>query len=453
MKIKDFNNIKNQYKNLIKLIDTNRILNPFILSVCLEIEYDINNLFNHIHSTHYPIFFSNQRSKIFNFIEEHSFSFSNEDHYDKNINNMINIISDTKFLNEDSNDKVYLFGGINFDNQDKNIDIWTNIPIAKFTVPRFTLIDSKLIVNMYVKDKISFKNNFKIFLSYINSFEKNIIKAKRLNFNSKLLDLTDIGSKNNYKNKINSFINTISSTNTNFSKVVFSRFKKAIFEKDAPIFEIYKKLYLNNSDNMNFLFSINNSIKVLGSTPELILSKNNNEIKSESIAGSNFGNNDNFISDEKELFEQKIVTDYIHNFFKNNTSNIEYNKIPKIKKSSNIEHLYTSFKGLLKSDKNILDLLKSIHPTPAIAGYPKKDALNLIKNNNENRGWYGGPIGWIDNKLNGNFYLNIRSGLGIDNHLYLFSGSGITNKSTVRNEWKETEHKFKSITNTFLNEK
>ena len=66
MKIKDFNNIKNQYKNLIKLIDTNKILNPFILSVCLEIEYDINNLFNHIYSTHYNIF-SNQRSKNFQF--------------------------------------------------------------------------------------------------------------------------------------------------------------------------------------------------------------------------------------------------------------------------------------------------------------------------------------------------------------------------------------------------
>ena len=163
MKIKDFNNIKNQYEDLIKSIDTNKILNPFILSVCLEIEYDIDNLISHIHSKHYPIFFSNQISKIFNFIEEHSFSFINEDHYDKNINSMINLISDTKFLNENSNDKIYLFGGLNFDNQDKNIDIWTNVPIAKFTLPRFTLIDSKLIVNMYVKDKISFKNNFQIF--------------------------------------------------------------------------------------------------------------------------------------------------------------------------------------------------------------------------------------------------------------------------------------------------
>ena len=97
-----------------------------------------------------------------------------------------------------------------------------------------------------------------------------------------------------------------------------------------------------------------------------------------------------------------------------------------------------------------MDLLKNIHPTPAIAGHPKEDALNLIKKTNENRGWYGGPIGWIDNKLNGNFYLNIRSGLGINNHLYLFSGSGITNKSTFNNEWEETEHKFKSMIDTFL---
>ena len=450
MKIKDFNNIKNQYTNLIKLIDTNKILNPFILSVCLEIEYDIDNLFNHIHSTHHPIFFSNQDNKVFNFFEEHSFSILNEDNYDKSINSILNLISDIKFLNEDLNDKVYMFGGLNFNNQDKNIDVWSNVPVAKFTLPRFTLIDSKLIVNMYVKDKTSFKNNFYTFSSYINCFKKNILDINRLHFNSKLLDLTDISLKNIYKNKINNFISNISKTNTSFTKVVFSRYKKATFEKDVPIFEIFRKLYIDNRNNMNFLFSINDNIKMLGSTPELILSKNNDEIKSESIAGSNFGKNDNFISDTKELIEQKIVTDYILNFFKINTTNIKYNKIPKIKKSSNIEHLHTYFEGSLKSNINILDLLKNIHPTPAIAGYPKEDALNLIKKSNENRGWYGGPIGWIDNKLNGNFYLNIRSGLGINNHLYLFSGSGITNKSTFNNEWEETEHKFKSMIDTFL---
>ena len=41
------------------------------------------------------------------------------------------------------------------------------------------------------------------------------------------------------------------------------------------------------------------------------------------------------------------------------------------------------------------------------------------------------------------FYLNIRSGMSSNNDLYLFSGSGITEKSIAENEWEETKHKFK----------
>ena len=83
-----------------------------------------------------------------------------------------------------------------------------------------------------------------------------------------------------------------------------------------------------------------------------------------------------------------------------------------------------------------------MHPTPAIGGYPKNKAMDMIRQLKEDRGWYGGPIGWIDNNLDGQFYLNIRSGLGVDKNLYLFSGSGITEKSNSENEWMETEQKF-----------
>ena len=83
-----------------------------------------------------------------------------------------------------------------------------------------------------------------------------------------------------------------------------------------------------------------------------------------------------------------------------------------------------------------------MHPTPAIGGYPKEKAMDMIRKLKEDRGWYGGPIGWIDNNLDGQFYLNIRSGLGVDKNLYLFSGSGITEKSNSENEWLETEKKF-----------
>ena len=117
--------------------------------------------------------------------------------------------------------------------------------------------------------------------------------------------------------------------------------------------------------------------------------------------------------------------------------------MPIIKTSSSIEHLCTSFSADTINDKNILDLLSEIHPTPAIGGYPRQEAINIIRSYKENRGWYGGPIGWIDSKLDGMFYLNIRSGMCSNNDLYLFAGSGITEKSIAKNEWEETEHKFK----------
>ena len=114
----------------------------------------------------------------------------------------------------------------------------------------------------------------------------------------------------------------------------------------------------------------------------------------------------------------------------------------RLKKSSDIEHLCTSFSAFLDTDKNIFELIENLHPTPAIGGFPKQQAIDLIKDKNENRGWYGGPIGWIDNNLDGKFFLNIRSGLAFYSDLYLFSGSGIVKESISNNEWLETERKF-----------
>ena len=53
--------------------------------------------------------------------------------------------------------------------------------------------------------------------------------------------------------------------------------------------------------------------------------------------------------------------------------------MPIIKTSSSIEHLCTSFSADTINDKNILDLLSQIHPTPAIGGYPNKKLLILLE--------------------------------------------------------------------------
>ena len=445
MNKKDFNNIRNEFNHMINSFDLSKISDQKIVSVCFQIQNNSNELLNQISLEHHPIFLSNNKFFAYSFGKEHSFSFYSEDDYRSNKDEMMDLISNTLFIDSKNHYKNFIFGGLNFDLGEPNNQIWNDIPIAHFTLPRYVFTDSKLIINLFSDNTVNINNINQLFLQYINDLEVILSNQKKNTINSELLDISDLKSNDSHHQKINNLLDIFKIGNSDLIKVVFSRIKKASFSDAIPLLKIYKNLLNKNNNSMNFLYSIKDGVNVIGSTPELILSKSNHTIQSESIAGSNYSKNNDFISDEKEIVEQRIVTDYIIDFFEENTVNIKYNDKPKIKKTSDIEHLCTSFLADLKNDKNILDLLIDLHPTPAIGGYPKQKAIDMIRNSKEDRGWYGGPIGWIDNNLDGQFYLNIRSGLGLNKDLYLFSGSGITEKSNADNEWDETEHKFKSM--------
>jgi len=443
MNKKDFNSIRNEFNHQIKSFDISERSNQNIFSICFEIENDLNKTLNRISSKHQPIVFSSSNFSAFSIVKEHSFSFYNEYDYKSQKDKLLKSISNTCFINDKKNNKTFIFGGFNFDLSESNTDIWNDVPIANFILPRYTFINSKLIVNIFLDDGITIEKIKSLFLKYIDDLELILFARKNKDIKSELLDVSNLTSHDSHHKKITNLLDIFKTGNSDLIKVVFSRIKKVSFSDNLPLLDIYKNLLNKNDNSMNFLYPVSSNINIIGSTPELILSKSNHNIESESIAGSNYSKNNDFTSDEKEVIEQKIVTDYIIDFLNENSDNIAYNKKPKIKKSSDIEHLYTSFSADLVNDKNILDLLGEIHPTPAIGGYPKDKAFDMIRKYKENRGWYGGPIGWIDNNLDGRFYLNIRSGLGINKNLYLFSGSGITEKSNADNEWDETEEKFK----------
>ena len=106
----------------------------------------------------------------------------------------------------------------------------------------------------------------------------------------------------------------------------------------------------------------------------------------------------------------------------------------------------------MKNNTHTLDLVKILHPTPAIAGIPTENALKLIaKYELHDRGWYSGPLGWIDKIGNGDFCVALRSAYVIDNTMEIFAGGGIVEKSIPEDEWEETEIKFKTILSIFGN--
>ena len=89
-----------------------------------------------------------------------------------------------------------------------------------------------------------------------------------------------------------------------------------------------------------------------------------------------------------------------------------------------------------------------MHPTPAVAGVPTERAVKLIRElEGMDRGWYSGPVGWMDHEGRGEFAIAIRSGLVTEGRAYLYGGAGIVEGSDVEKEYAETELKMRGLRN------
>ena len=195
----------------------------------------------------------------------------------------------------------------------------------------------------------------------------------------------------------------------------------------------------NYKDCFNFIIQLNKNDYFIGSSPELILKLKQNKISTISLAGTSTIKNK--LNSLKEINEQEYVTKYLKKILEKIGNEIKQSKTKKLKLNY-AYHLKTKISAKIIKNKHILELLKMIHPTPALSGYPKKEAINFINSTEPfNRGYYTGAIGLYNLKGEGYFYAGIRSALIKDKEIYIFSGGGITKNSDYLKEWEETNIK------------
>ena len=106
----------------------------------------------------------------------------------------------------------------------------------------------------------------------------------------------------------------------------------------------------------------------------------------------------------------------------------------------------TDFRFSLKDNKGLGDLLKVLHPTPAVCGLPKEEAYRFIlQNEGYDRRYYSGFIGWLDPEGRTDIYVNLRCMHIKDEQLTLYAGGGLLASSELNDEWLETEKKLQTI--------
>jgi isochorismate synthase len=119
---------------------------------------------------------------------------------------------------------------------------------------------------------------------------------------------------------------------------------------------------------------------------------------------------------------------------------------PFVIKVGNLQHLATPIRAQLAESHSAIELAGSLHPTPAIGGEPRGPALELIAElEGIDRGWYTGPVGWMDAAEDGEFCVGLRSALLRDREAHLFAGCGIVADSDPAAELQESELKFEVL--------
>ena len=116
---------------------------------------------------------------------------------------------------------------------------------------------------------------------------------------------------------------------------------------------------------------------------------------------------------------------------------------PHVLTLSRIQHLETEIRASVPAEVGILDLLRLLHPTPAVCGLPRDSAMAFLSEEEPfERGWYAGPVGLFDAEGNGIFVPALRTGVSTGSGWRLFAGAGIVEGSVPALEWEETAIKF-----------
>ncbi|OGO50506.1 MAG: hypothetical protein A2148_01000, partial [Chloroflexi bacterium RBG_16_68_14] len=186
----------------------------------------------------------------------------------------------------------------------------------------------------------------------------------------------------------------------------------------------------------------------LGATPERLVRLDGRAVRADCLAGSAArGATEEedrslgaaLLADGKEWHEHALVVDALREALGPLCASLSVPEGPRILRMPNVQHLHTPVEGVLTDERHILELAARLHPTPAAGGLPQGVALSLIRSYEPfERGWYAGPVGWIDGRGAGEFDVAIRSALVRESEAFLYAGCGIVAGSDPDREYQES---------------
>ncbi|MFO8019847.1 MAG: anthranilate synthase component I family protein [Promethearchaeia archaeon] len=299
----------------------------------------------------------------------------------------------------------------------------------------------------YAKDKdIRYK---------LHSFNKNNKQREKKDLPRGIEDINESGFRSNTSKSAHTRMVEKTKEYINAGDIIQTVISRRLYtESKVNPMAIYEVLRALNPSQ--YMYNIHfDDIKIIGSSPEALISKNKNILNTIPIAGTikrgqtpeeDLKLERDLLADPKERAEHLMLVDLARNDLAKVSypGSIETYDLMGVQKYQKVQHIVSKIRSRTPLDG--FQVLKSVFPAGTLSGAPKKRAMEIIQElETENRGPYGGGVGYFSFNGDMTFAIAIRTLFGLNSTYFAQAGGGIVADSRPENEFQETYNKLYSV--------
>ena len=239
-------------------------------------------------------------------------------------------------------------------------------------------------------------------------------------------------------------------------KVVLSRTITVELDGTLPLSAVLRRLRAGEPNCTIFSMPVPDGT-FFGASPELLVAVHGDRVSCHPLAGTvrrgetaraDADAQRDLARSHKSREEHRYVVEEIAATLAPLCADLSVPDEPSMVAFRSVAHLGTRIDGRLARPVGVLDLLERLHPTPAVGGTPRAEALSFIgRGEADGRGYWAGPVGWVDAGGEGEWMIGIRSArLHADGTaVTLRAGAGIVAASDPDEEAAETNVKLATV--------
>jgi menaquinone-specific isochorismate synthase len=230
-------------------------------------------------------------------------------------------------------------------------------------------------------------------------------------------------------------------------KLVLAVRQELLLDQPLDPLHLLSSLRRRQGGSCRLLWQRQSSQYLVGASPERLLTVRQGQLRSDALAGTagSHDNGDTLLASSKDRHEHELVIDTISSVLSQLGLQPRRPRHPRVARHGHLLHLHTPITAAV-GPHHPLALAEALHPTPAVAGLPQRQALHWLRALEPfERGHYAAPIGWIDSEGDADLRVAIRCGVVHGSRLELCAGAGLVRGSDLEREAQEVGLKLRVL--------